>query len=56
MLMVSCNRVNVVSDSVTLLPPHLFLLYVTSLRGLDHCVTYMFTSTYQFSTNNIVIT
>ena len=44
----SCNRVNGVSVSATLPSYHLSLHYVTSVRGQDHSVTYMFSSTYKF--------
>ena len=52
---VSCNRVKCVSVSATPHPHHLFLHHVTSVRGLDHSVTYMFTSRCKFSEHSIVM-
>lgn len=33
----------------------MFLVYVTSVRGKDHSVTFMFTLTNKFSTHNMVM-
>ena len=40
----SCNRVNGVSVSAVRPPCHLFLHYVTSVRGQDHSITCMFST------------
>ena len=47
MLMVQCLLIGrMVSLSNPILPHHLILHYVISVRGYDHSVAYMFTSTF----------